>query len=115
MGALVFLTLLKPNLALVTLLLAATLWIRQGTAVFGRAALAAACLAVILLALPCLQFHSWQVWLDWYRYARGLETGKLISSIPQGNYASVIMAAKSLGMPQRHSACCGAGGSGVGR
>jgi hypothetical protein len=98
MGALVFLTLLKPNLALVTLLLAATLWIRQGTAVFGRAALAAACLAVILMALSCLQFHSWQVWLDWYRYARGLDAGKLLSFIPQGNYALVILVAKSLGL-----------------
>lgn len=98
MGALVFLTLLKPNLALVTLLLAATFWTRQGTAVFGRAALAAACLTVILMALPCLQFHSWQVWLDWYRYARGLDAGKLLSFIPQGNYASVILVAKSLGI-----------------
>lgn len=98
LGALFFLTLLKPNLALVTLLLAATLWTRQGTAVFGRAALAAACLAVLLLALPCLQFHSWQVWLDWYRYARGIEAGKLISFIPQGNYALVILVAKGLGL-----------------
>jgi hypothetical protein len=98
MGALVFLTLLKPNLTLVMLLLAAHLWTQVKPAVFARAALAAAGLAVILLALPCWQFHSWQVWPDWYRYSQGLDAKKLLAFIPQGNYALVLLGAKDLGV-----------------
>jgi hypothetical protein len=97
MCSLVFLTLLKPNLVFVTLLLAAHLWALHGTKVFARAAAAAAIFGAILTALPCIHFGSWMLWQDWYRYMN-IGGGKLLYPISLGNYATVVLASQALGI-----------------
>ncbi|MGB7911859.1 MAG: glycosyltransferase 87 family protein [Desulfobaccales bacterium] len=90
MGLLVFLTLFKPNWNLVILLFAAYLWVVQGPPVFARSALAGMIFGAFLVALPCLQFHSWSVWQDWYRYARTWDIASLTARMHQGNLAPVL-------------------------
>jgi hypothetical protein len=96
MCSIVFLTLLKPNLVLVMLLLAAHLWARHGTKIFGVAALAAAALGAVLVLLPCIQFGSWTVWLDWYRYFKTITAIAEIYSISYGNFASIVLISQAL-------------------
>ncbi len=91
MSSLVFITLLKPNLLLVTLLLSLHLWALHGTRVFSIASAASVAFCAFLVALTCIQFNSWTVWLDWFNYLKGVEGNKLFYPITQGNYATVLL------------------------
>lgn len=95
---LVFLTLLKPNLLPVTLLLGAHLWVRHGVRAIAPAALASAAFGAILIILPCLWFRSWGIWFDWFKYLGGLDHQTLISYIQMGNFAPAILLAEALGV-----------------
>jgi hypothetical protein len=97
MAILVFLSLMKPSWNLVTLLLAAYLWVDRGTAIFVRAAAAAVACGAVLLAWPCVQFGSWMVWQDWYRYLQSWDSASMLVRIPEGNYAPVLLASQILG------------------
>jgi hypothetical protein len=97
MAILVFLSLMKPSWNLVTLLLAAYLWVDRGTAIFVRAAAAGAACGAVLLALPCVQFGSWRVWQDWYRYLQSWNSASWLVRIPEGNYAPVLLVSQILG------------------
>jgi hypothetical protein len=95
LSALVFLTLLKPTLALVTVILTASFWIRQGTASFVRAGLVATAITAVFILVPCIQFHSWGVWLDWSSYVRSFDSTKLLSLLDSGNFAPVFVICKA--------------------
>jgi hypothetical protein len=97
--ALVALSLFKPNLMLITLFLAAHLWARQGTRAFALAALASAALCVALVIFPCLSFHSWTVWQDWYYLGLGGNYENLAFPVKLGNFASVPIFSELLGIP----------------
>ena len=95
---LVFLTLLKPNLLPITLLLGAHLWARHGVRVLRPAAMTGAAFGVILVILSCLKFHSWALWLDWFKYARSLDSATLLTWIGQSNFGPAILLSKGLGV-----------------
>jgi hypothetical protein len=97
MAILIFLALMKPNWNLVTVLLAAYLWADRGTAVFARVAAAGAAFGAVLLIWPCVQFGSWMVWQDWYRYLQSWDSAGMPGLIPQGNYAPVLLVSRILG------------------
>lgn len=91
MCTLVFITLMKPNLSLVTLLLAVHLWALHGTRIFFRALVVSVAFFALLIALTSLQFNSWMVWMDWLNYINGVDGTKLSYPISQGNYATVLL------------------------
>jgi hypothetical protein len=97
MGILVFLALLKPSWALVVLLLAVYLWVGQGTSVFVPAAATGMVCGAILILLPYIQFHSWMVWQDWYRYLQSWDSASMLVRIREGNYAPVLLVSQILG------------------
>lgn len=94
----VFLTLLKPNLLPVSLLLGAHLWKRHGFRLFGPATFASASFGAILIILPCLWLHSWRIWGDWFRCLGNLDNQTLLSWTRLGNFAPVTLLAQSLGI-----------------
>ena len=69
--ALAALTLCKPNIVLVSALLALHLGVRHGLRLFAIAALPAVVATAILVVVPCLYFGSWTVWQDWYHFVYG--------------------------------------------
>lgn len=97
MAILVFLTLLKPNMILVTFLLAGYLWLTQGMAVFARAASAGVAFGAVLMSLPCIQFDSWTVWQDWYSYFRTWDSASLLAFIPRQNLSPLLLVSQILG------------------
>lgn len=101
MCVLVFVTLLKPNVALVTLLLAVHIWVTHRTRVFVRALIAGGAFGAIVMALTCMQFGSWTIWLDWYRYLTSAGGEKLTYPVSKGNYATVLLVAEALNVSVR--------------
>lgn len=97
MGLLVFLALLKPNSILMILLLAAYLWIDRGMAIFARVAAVGTAFGAVLLTWPCVQFGSWMVWQDWYRYLQKWDSASMLVRISEGNYAPVLLVSRILG------------------
>ncbi len=91
MCSLVFITLLKPNLSLVTLLLSVHLWALYGTRVFSVASAVSVVFSAFLVVITCIKFNSWMVWLDWYNYIIGTNSTKLFYPVSQGNYATVLL------------------------
>lgn len=63
---LMLLTLLKPNLPFVTMLVPVYVWDRLRSGAFLRALLLPAALLPAFLLLPCWYFGSSTVWADWY-------------------------------------------------
>lgn len=88
---LVALTLCKPNIALVSGLLAVHLGVRHGARLFAVGALAAAGAAALLLIVPCLYFGSWTVWQEWYRFVYGSNPAMLVRPVASGNYATALL------------------------
>ena len=97
MSILVFLALLKPSWALVILLLAIYLRVAQGTSVFASAAAVGLFSGAIFIVLPCIQFHSWKVWQDWYHYLKTWDGAILLARIPQGNYSPALLFSRVIG------------------
>jgi hypothetical protein len=89
--ALVALTLCKPNIALISGLLAVHLGVRHGARLFAVAAPAAAVATVLLLIVPCLYFGSWSVWQEWYRFVYGANPTMLVRPVANGNYATALL------------------------
>jgi len=96
MGMMVFLTLFKPNIGIVILLLATYLWVRQGMTFFARALPGAVAFGAVIWTLPCLQFDSWTVWQDWYRYFRTWDSAGFLALIPYGNFSTALLVSKVL-------------------
>ncbi len=97
LSGLAILTLLKPNLVAASLLLAAHVWTVRGTRVFLVAAAGAAPVTALALALPCVLFGSWGVWLDWWRTVFS-DPARLVYPVSQGNYASPLLLAAATGL-----------------
>jgi hypothetical protein len=95
--ALAALTLCKPNIVLVAVLLALHLAVRHGVRVFGLAALPAAAATVLLVIAPCVYFRSWTVWQEWYRFVYGANPRMLLRPIASGNYSTPLMLSSWLG------------------
>lgn len=91
------LTLCKPNIVLVSALLALHLAVRHGGRLFAVAALSAAVATAILLILPCLYFGSWTVWQEWYRFVYGANPRMLVRPIANGNYSTPLLLSSWLG------------------
>lgn len=94
---LVFLALLKPNWDLAILLLAVYLWVGRGKSVFVSTAAAGVVSGAVFVLLPCIQFHSWMVWQDWYRYLRTWNGASMLARIPEGNYSAVLLFSQIIG------------------
>jgi len=93
----VFLTLLKPNLLPVSLLLGVSLWKRHGFRLFAPATLAGL-LGAILLTLPCLSFRSWTIWYDWFKCIGSIDNQSLLSWTYLGNFAPATILAQNFGI-----------------
>jgi hypothetical protein len=97
--AMAALSLFKPNLAMVAVFLAANLWIRRGTRLFAIAAAGAVALSLALAVLPCLSFHSWTIWQDWFRTVFCGDHNKIVVLVADGNYATVPIISEAIGIP----------------
>ena len=91
------LTLCKPNIALVSALLALHLAVRHGGRLFGIAVLSASVATAILLVVPCFYFGSWPIWQEWYRFVYGQNPSMLVRPIANGNYSTPLLLSSWLG------------------
>jgi len=91
------LTLFKPNVAIVTLLLAAHLWVRLGARSFLRAAIPAAAVSAAAFAYSCWTFASWTIWSEWLE----LVAARAVYPTFQGNYSTPALLDGVLGIGLR--------------
>lgn len=94
---LVAVTLCKPNVVLVSALLALHLAVRHGGRLFAVAAAGAAVGTGLLLLVPCLYFGSWTVWQEWYQFVYGTNPDMLVRPIAHGNYSTPLLASSAVG------------------
>lgn len=91
-----FLALVKPNLAMISAILALHRWVRRGTRVFLASAPPTGLFLVVLFAVPCLYFGSWSIWADWYSLPTGgrgiLSPGRIAAPLPQNASIAVMIA-----------------------
>jgi hypothetical protein len=85
------LTLTKPNVALVTGLLAVHLAVRLGRRLTALVSIPVAIVTIALIVAPCLYFESWRVWADWYQFVYGSNAHMLVRSVRDGNYSTVVL------------------------
>lgn len=97
LAALAVLTLCKPNVALVGVLLAAHVLVRQGRRVFVAAAVPAAAVTLLALIVPCLYFQSWTVWRQWYEHVYGSNPYALVRQVAHGNYSTPVLLGSWIG------------------
>ena len=98
LAALALLTLGKPNVALISVLLAMHVLVRHGRRLFLIAAVPAVIVAAAALGLASLYFHSWTVWRDWYRFVYGANAYMLVRPVTQGNYSTSVLLSSWLGV-----------------
>ncbi len=98
LAALALLTLCKPNVALISALLAIHLLVRHGRRLFLMAAVPATIVAAGALVLASLYFHSWSVWREWYQFVYGSNAYMLVRPVTQGNYATAVLLSSWLGV-----------------
>lgn len=98
LAALAMLTLCKPNVALISALLAVHLGVRHGRRLFVAAALTAVIAAALLLILPCLYFGSWTVWREWYDFVYGSNAHMLVRRVADGNFSTAVLLSSWLGL-----------------
>ena len=90
MSFLVFVVLIKPNIALIALLLSAPLWLLRGGTVFAVSTAVAGVAGLLFAAIPCMYFGSWSIWGDWSGYLR--EGGeRLAYSVLKGNTSTPLI------------------------
>lgn len=98
LAALAALTLAKPNVAVISAVLATHLVARHGSRLFIVAALPAAAAAAVLAVIPCMYFGSWTVWRDWYDVVYGSNSHMLVRPVAHGNYATALLLSSRLGL-----------------
>jgi hypothetical protein len=94
--ALVGLTLIKPNVALITGLLAMHVVARVGRRGIAIVVIPVAAVTVALIVAPCVYFGSWHVWTDWYQFVYGSNAQMLVRTVRDGNYSTVVVLASLL-------------------
>lgn len=97
LGILAALTLCKPNVVVVSALLAAHLAVRHGPRVVIASALPAAAATAVLVVIPCLYFGSWTVWREWYEFVYGSNAHMLVRLVVHGNYSTALLLSSWLG------------------
>lgn len=102
LSALGALTLFKPNLAVVALLLGMHVLVRHGMRLSPQAITLAAACSLVLLVLPCPSFGSWTIWQEWFGTVYGGgghgTMAALAASPTLGNYAALGMVSSRLGV-----------------
>ena len=98
LAALAVLTLCKPNVALISVLMTMHLLVRHGRRLFLIAAVPAAVVAAAALGLASLYFHSWTVWREWYRFVYGSNAYMLVRPVTQGNYSTAVLLSSWIGV-----------------
>jgi hypothetical protein len=105
---LVLVGLVKPNVAPVVIIMAVHLWLVHGSRSFAIAAVPAAVSAAVAVIVPCVYFHSWTIWQEWYvrvfgvlgRHSLGLARPAAIDGVVRpvggGNYSTAKMLARAL-------------------
>ena len=96
MCGLAFITLVKPNLVPVTLMLAMHVHARHGTRTFLISIRSFVVSCGLLFLFSSHFFSSWTIWLDWYNFLIGSDNTKLFYPVSQGNYAPVLLLAEHL-------------------
>ena len=98
LAALAALTLCKPNVAVISALLAAQLGVRHGGRLFIASALPAAAAAAVLVGIPCVYFGSWTVWREWYEFVYGANAYMLVRPMAYGNFSTALLVSSGLGL-----------------
>lgn len=98
LAGLTVLAIVKPNVALLAMAMAAHLWAGRGTRLFGIAVVAAALAAAIAVIIPCVYFGSWTIWPEWYWTVFGRSPYTLARPSSGGNYSPPLLIARALGL-----------------
>jgi len=102
MSALVFLTLLKPNVLIITSGLALSLLSLYGAYVFLASLAAGAVTGAVLISATSLYFGSWSVWRDWYNYFPAIDD-RFPYVVWAGNCSASRLLGDLSGLPLRGS------------
>jgi hypothetical protein len=94
LSTLAILVLLKPNTLAIALALALHYLFVRGVRRFALAALAAAIGTALCFAYTAWHYGDSGVWLDWLRYIRGAQGGKLVYPSGAGNISLPLMFAE---------------------
>jgi hypothetical protein len=90
MSVLVLLTLIKPNIVLIALLLAASFGALRGAKLLASSAAVAGGVGLVFMVFPCTYFGSWDIWQDWYRYFCDVG-GKHFYPVSNGNASTTLI------------------------
>lgn len=110
MCGLAFITLVKPNLVPVTLMLAMHVQARHGTRTFLISIISYVVSCGLLFLFTSHFFSSWTIWLDWYNFLIGSDNTKLFYPVSQGNYAPVLLLAEHLNISKSMATASFSGG-----
>jgi Glycosyltransferase family 87 len=99
---LVLLTMVKPNMIIVTMLLSASLLSAHGLKVYISSLVTGLFSGLALICVSCLYFNSWLVWSDWYHYLSDNKS-KLFYPVHNGNYSTVCIAFEQFGLNKNTS------------
>lgn len=96
LAGLTLLAFVKPNVALVVMIMAAHLWLTRGTRSFVLVALSAGLSAAGAVIAPCIYFRSWTIWQEWYRVVFGRNPYALARAPTGGNYSTAVLISRWL-------------------
>lgn len=94
---LALITLVKPSVFPVAVLLAASFWKVHGQKAFGRASFAACAAGASAYLASCAYFGSWTTWTDWRHYLLR-ESNLFSSSVEAGNASITYVLSNELGL-----------------
>jgi len=94
-GVTVF-AMLKPNYALIPLIMLAFLWRDIGTKSFVLTTASGGVLGALIATIPCFLFNSPGIWLDWWGHLQKLKSVNTIFFYPisSGNFSTPLMLSK---------------------
>jgi hypothetical protein len=105
LAGLTLLAFVKPNVALVVMIMAVHLWLTRGTRSFAIAVVPAGLSAAAAVIVPCVYFRSWTVWQEWYRAIFPVSRGNpvfgrnpyILARPPTaGNYSTALLISRWL-------------------
>jgi hypothetical protein len=96
LAGLTLLAFVKPNVALVVMIMAVHLWLARGTRSFVVVALSASVAAAGAVIASCVYFRSWTIWQEWYRVVFGRNPYGLARAPTGGNYSTAVLISRWL-------------------
>jgi hypothetical protein len=96
LAGLTLLAFVKPNVALVVMIMAVHLWLTRGTRSFVAVALSASVAAAGAVIASCVYFRSWTIWQEWYRVVFGRNPYALARAPTGGNYSTAVLISRWL-------------------